>query len=144
MIYQVSTFVENKPGYLRRITSLLKKEGVSIRAMTLSGTSSSWGVFNLIVSNPEEVCQLLNDNGHSTVLRQIVAVEMADIAGGLDTMLAKLEELDINIENAYARGVNDNENAFLIIDTQDIDDAAARIKNAGINILSKEIVYGTK
>lgn len=144
MIYQVSTFLENKPGYLRRITSLLKKEKISIRAMTLSATNGCWGIFNLIVPCPEKVCELLNEHGHSSVLRQIVALEIEDQPGGLDAMLGQLEQLNINIENAYARVVKNNETAFLIIDTQNIDNAVNIISKAGIKMLSKEIVYGLK
>lgn len=143
MIYQVSTFVENKPGYIRKLTSLLKKENINIRAMTLSATNGCWGIFNLIVPEPEKVCTLLNESGHSSVLRQIVAVEIEDTPGGLDSMLEKLEELNINIENAYARIIKDKETGFLVIDTNDIDNAAHRISDAGINILPADIVYGT-
>ncbi len=144
MTYQVSTFLENKPGYLRRITSLLKQEGISIRAMTLSATNGCWGIFNLIVPNPENVCKLLNDNGHSSVLRQIVALEIEDQPGGLDTMLEKLDELEINIENAYARVAQDEGKGFLIVDTHDINNAVHLIEEAGIPMISEEIVYGTK
>ena len=143
MIYQVSTFLENKPGYLRRITSLLREKGISIRAMTLSATNGCWGIFNLIVPNPEKVCELLNEKGHSSVLRQIVALEIEDQPGGLDKMLEQLEKLDINIENAYARVVKNNETAFLIVDTHDIDNATHIINEAGIKMLSGNIVYGT-
>lgn len=144
MIYQVSTFLENNPGYLRKITSLLKKEEVSIRAMTLSSANACWGVLNLIVANPDKVCKLLTDKGHSSVKRQIVALEINDQPGGLDEILEKLEKLNINIENAYARIVKEDETAFLIIDTHDIEDAVHRIENAGISLLPKEIVYGLK
>lgn len=143
MIYQVSTFLENKPGYLRRITSLLKQEGVSIRAMTLSATNGCWGILNLIVPNPEKVCQLLNEKGLSSVLRQIVALEIEDRPGGLDQMLEQLEALNINIENAYARVAKGNETAFLIIDTHDIEDAVHIISEAGIKMLPESAVYGT-
>ncbi|MCF8362961.1 MAG: ACT domain-containing protein [Prolixibacteraceae bacterium] len=144
MIYQVSTFLENKPGYLRRITSLFKREKINIRAMTLSATNSSWGILSLIVHDPEKACKILNDNGHSSVLRHIVALEIEDQPGGLDSMLEKLETLDIKIENAYARVVNDGETAFLVVDTHDIDNAAHRIEDAGIPMVSEEIVYGIK
>lgn len=143
MIYQVSTFLENKTGYLRRITSLLKKEGVNIRALTLSVTDGYWGILNMIVPSPEKICKLLNEKGHSSVLRRIVALEIEDRPGGLDKMLEQLEALNINIENAYARIVKDTETAFLVIDTQEIDNAAQIICEAGIKMLSKEIVYGT-
>lgn len=144
MIYQVSTFLENKPGYLRRITTLFKRENINIRAMTLSATNTSWGILSLIVPDPEKACKTLNDNGHSSVLRQIAALEIEDKPGGLDAMLEKLESLGINIENAYARVVNDGETAFLVVDTHDIDNAAQRIQKAGITMVSKEIVYGIK
>lgn len=144
MIYQVSTFLENKPGYLRRITSLFKRERINIRAMTLSATNTSWGILSLIVPNPEKACKTLNENGYSSVLRQIAALEIEDKPGGLDAMLEKLESLGINIENAYARVVNDGETAFLVVDTHDIDNAAQRIHEAGIPMVSKEIVYGIK
>jgi len=49
--YQLSVFAENKPGKLAKLTSVLAKEKINIRATTIA-TADTFGVINLIVDDP--------------------------------------------------------------------------------------------
>lgn len=142
MAYQVSIFLENKIGHLERVTAVLKAAQINIRTMNLNHTSSGWGIMNLVVSNPRLAHQLLNENGLSAALREIVVIEMKDQPGGLDDLLKEIVKAGVNFTNAYGRSAYANEKGYFVIDTDDVVDARHKLIQAGLNLLSDETIYG--
>jgi len=142
MAYQVSIFLENKIGHLERVTSVLKDAQINIRTMNLNHTASGWGILNLVVSNPIHAHQLLNQNGMSAALREIVVIEMIDQPGGLDDLLKEIVSAGVNFTNAYGRSAYGNENAYFVIDTEDVTDARNKLVQAKLSLLSDETIYG--
>jgi hypothetical protein len=142
MAYQVSIFLENKIGHLERVTAVLKAAQINIRTMNLNHTASGWGILNLVVSNPMLAHRLLNENGLSSALREIVVIEMVDQPGGLDELLKEIVNAGVNFTNAYGRSAYSNEKAYFVIDTEDVTDARQKLLQAGLNLLSDETIYG--
>jgi len=142
MTYQVSIFLENKLGHLEKVTAVLKEAGINIRSLHLNHTANGWGILNLVVSDPELAYHLLNKNGMSAALREIVVVKMADKPGGLDDLLRDIVNAGVNFTNAYGRVVNDGDSAFFVIDVQDVPDARAKLTNVGLEIIADHLVYG--
>jgi hypothetical protein len=112
--------------------------------MHLNHTASGWGILNLVVSDPVEAYRLLNEKGISAAMRKIAALKMADQPGGLDFLLGKIADAGVNFINAYGRVVNDREEAIFVLDIEDITDAEQNLRNAGLEILPDDIVYGLK
>jgi len=142
MAYQVSIFLENKIGHLERVTAVLKEAEIDIRTMNLNHTASGWGILNLVVSNPEQAHSLLIENGLSAALREIVVIEMNDQPGGLDELLKAIVSAEVNFTNAYGRSGHGHQNAYFVIDTDNVTEAKERLFMAGLNIMSDEKVYG--
>ena len=84
--YQLSIFAENKPGVLARITGVLAKAKISIRATTIS-TSDTFGVISLIVDDPQRAKTALTEAGMTVHLRSVLAVLIPDRPGGLDNLV---------------------------------------------------------
>ena len=61
-IKQISIFVENKPGRLADITSLVAEKGIDIRALSIADTTD-YGILRLIVNDPEKAEAALKDSG---------------------------------------------------------------------------------
>ncbi len=141
MAFQVSVFLENKPGCFRKVTSVLTNSGVNIQSMTLSTTTMGWGILNLIVDNPTNAVAALKEENYPAALRKVIALAMDDSVGGLDNALMLLEQADINMETAYARNRNSNGKAVLIVDVQDVDGAESRLIELGATLLTDEEVY---
>ena len=142
MAYQVSIFLENKIGHLERVTAVLKAAQINIRTMNLTHTTSGWGILNLVVSDPELAHRLLNENRLSAALREIVVIEMPDQPGGLDELLKKIIAAGVNFTNAYGRSGYDSENAYFVIDTEDVPDACRKLQEVGLSLLSDHTIYG--
>lgn len=141
MAYQISIFLENEPGHLEKVTTVLKKENINIRAMTLSSSSYGWGILNLLVNEPEKGCDALCETGYSAVLRKIVVVKMPDKPGGLHDLLQYLSRGGVNIKNAYATLVPHDGAAILVIDTENIEEVKKLVAEAGITRLTPEEIY---
>ena len=62
VIKQLSVFVENRPGSLVEVLSVLKDTEVSIRALSVADTAD-FGILRLIVNEPEKVKKALNEAG---------------------------------------------------------------------------------
>ncbi|MBL7970500.1 MAG: hypothetical protein JNL03_03180 [Prolixibacteraceae bacterium] len=142
MAYQVSIFLENKIGHLEKVTAVLKAAQINIRTMNLNHTANGWGILNLVVSNPVLAHHLLNENGLSAALREIVVIEMTDQPGGLDDLLKEIVKAGVNFTNAYGRSAYTNEKAYFVIDTEDVDDARQKLVAGGLKLLSDETIYG--
>lgn len=140
--HQVSIFLENKPGRLEKVTAVLKRIGINIRAMTLSTSSAGWGILNLLVDHPETACNKLSEEGHPAVLREIVAVSMQDQAGALHDMLSVLARAGLNVQNAYGTVLGDHQTAILIIDVENSHHVQQIFDSAGVQTLSAKQVYG--
>ena len=60
-------------------------------------------MLNLLVDHPEKAYHILSENGNSVAMREVIALEMKDEAGGLDELLIKISRAGIHIESAYSR-----------------------------------------
>ena len=142
MTFQVSIFLENKLGRVKKVTALLKQEKINIRSIHLNHTANGWGILNLVVSDPQRALALLNEGGMSAALREIVVVRMADTPGGLDELLDGISRAGVNFTNAYGRVVDNGDSAYFVIDIQDIPDARIRLEEIGFEIVADSLVYG--
>lgn len=142
MAFEISVFLKNKISHFEEITSVLKEENINIRSLTLTNIMHGWGVLNLLVDKPEKGYKVLSDRGNSVSLREVIALEMRDRAGGLDDLLAKVARAGIHIESAYTRLVSENQMAILILEVPDVLEAVRRLEINGVKILDDKIVYG--
>lgn len=142
MAFEVSVFLENKIAHFEEITNILKAEQVNIRSLTLTNILHGWGVLNLLVDQPEKAYQALTGKGNSVALREVIALEMKDEAGGLDELLVKIARSGIHIENAYTRLISQTNMAILLLDVPDVLEAKKLLIQNGITILDDKIVYG--
>jgi len=142
MAYEVSVFLENKIAHFEKITNVLKSEKINIRSLNLTNILHGWGVLNLLVDQPEKAYQALSEKGNSVALREVIALEMKDEAGGLDELLVRIARVGIHIENAYSRLISQTNMAILILDVPDVLEATKLLEQNGIPILDDQTVYG--
>lgn len=141
MAFQISVFLENKPAHLEKLTAVLEKVNVNIRAVTISTGSTGWGVVNMLVDQPEEGCEALRVNHHAAVLRPIVVVELEDRPGGLRRILGLLKDAGLNVENAYGSVLGKEKRAVLVIDVQNVGQAEDILTSAGVKVLTENEIY---
>ena len=136
-IQQVSLFAENKPGHIAAPIRLLAQEGIDIRSLYLADTQQ-YGILRMIVSDWEKAAAILQSQGFTVKVTEVLAVEVADRPGGLADILENLDGTGINIEYMYAFPNACDNRAILIFRFSDPDAAIARLQAAGVNLLPSD------
>ena len=137
-IKQISVFLENRPGTLKKLTSVMAKNNIDMRATSLAETKD-FGIARIIVDDALEAVNTLKENDFVASLTSVLAVEIPDEAGGLDKLLDYFAEADVNIEYMYAfpsRGTDNK--AYMIFRVADTKAAEAKLANKGLKLLSQE------
>lgn len=139
-IKQLSVFVENKPGRLSEITSILEKQQIDIRALSIADTTD-FGILRLIVNNPDEAEKSLKDSGFAVSLTQVIAIGIEDKPGGLSKALKMLLDANIGVEYMYAFISREGEKAYVILRVEDNEKAVTMFRNNGIELLASSDIY---
>lgn len=140
MPFQVSVFAENRPGKIERITDVLSKNRINIRAITISD-SGDYGIIKLLLDRPEAGCDALKDVGIAATLKEIIAVKMEDAPGGLHTVASLLSEKGINVEDAYGFMIKSHENAIFVFQVENVKHVEKLLAEAGIVTVSEKELY---
>lgn len=134
---QLSVFAENKPGSLARVTRVLNREKINIRATTIS-TSDAFGVINLIVNDPEAAYKALSAEGIMVTMKDVLAVLIDDRPGGLDGLIQLLYNEKLNVNNAYGFVLESAKSAVFVLDVEQTQKALETVKKAGYKVLDTE------
>ena len=137
-IKQISVFLENKPGTLKRMTGVLAKNQIDMRALSIAETKD-FGIARIIVDDVLAAVGVLKDADFVASLTSVLAVAVPDEPGGLDKMLQVFADAKVNIEYMYAFiGGEDSKHAYMIFRVTDTKDAEAKLKNKGLKIMTQE------
>ena len=82
MIKQISVFVENQPGSMMRVTSVLTESHVNIRAISTFDTPE-FGILRLVVDDPAKAKESLTQKGFVTRVNDVIGAELKDEKGNL-------------------------------------------------------------
>ncbi len=136
-VEQISVFLENKSGRLAEVTETLAARGINIRALSLADTAD-FGIFRLIVSDPQTALAVLKENAFTVNKSDVVAVEVPDRPGGLAGILRALTGKNVNVEYMYAFVQKSGEHAVVIFRFDEIEKAVDTLRKANIRIVNAE------
>ncbi|MBO4357833.1 MAG: amino acid-binding protein [Candidatus Methanomethylophilaceae archaeon] len=134
IIKQLSIFVNNEPGRLAYISSVLKECNINMRAFNLA-ESTEFGILRTIVDNPDEAYDKLKVKGIIVKKTDVIGVYMQDTPGALFQAADALGKASINIEYGYAYSYNDKAIFFIRVD--DPEKAVDVISKQGIKLVAE-------
>ncbi|SDA50084.1 amino acid-binding protein [Methanobrevibacter millerae] len=137
MAIQISVFIENKEGRIRKAIDTLAKAGINIRALSVADTSK-YGILRLIVSDNEKATKALEKDGFIVKENEVIVVTVPDEPNGLNSTLTVLDDADINIEYIYAFVGNEPGEAIVAIKVEDTQKAIEVFEKNNAKILKKE------
>lgn len=140
MAYQLSIFLENKPGKLEKITKILADNKINIRGISLAN-AGDFGIAKIIADNPDLAYKVLRENHFTVSKNTILAVRIEDRAGSLHDFLNVLSRNNINIEECYGVSIAYNKSAAIIIEIEKFPDAEKILRENNIYILTDNEVY---
>lgn len=130
MLKQVAVFVENQPGSLRKVTTELHKEGISIYAFT-SYDTPEFGILRMVVDDPLKAKEILTSKGFVNKICDVIAIQLNDEKGAMDSVLSSLMDSNVNINYIYSSFGYEDQQSAVIVHTDDIFEAENILKNKG-------------
>ena len=111
MIQQITVFLENKSGRLSSLCAALGEAGIDMQALTIADTAD-----------------------YRVNITRVTAIAVDNQPGGLAKLLAKLDDMNVNIEYGYCFSYK-GEKAIDVLKIRDADVAEVAIKAAGYKLL---------
>lgn len=139
MIQQITAFIENRPGRLTDILKVLAAHQIDLNGISIAD-SSDFGLFRMILSDPEKGQKLLQESGFIVKSTEVLAIDVHDTPGGLLSALESLSQLHINVQYMYAFGTKLSAHAMIILKTDENQRACDALTRAGVEVLSPEEV----
>ncbi|MEN6291542.1 MAG: ACT domain-containing protein [Methanobacterium sp.] len=140
-VKQLSIFLENRKGRMRKALDVLEEGGVNIRALSIADTSD-FGILRLIVPEPDKTKKLLEDNNFIVKIGEVIAVRMQDQPGGLGKILGILDDNDINLEYLYAFVEEKEKGAIVLLHPENIDGGIKALRDGGAEVIPAKDIYG--
>jgi hypothetical protein len=99
---EITVKVANSPGTLARVAQLLGAERINMLAMSIDSS----GHLRMVVDNPLHAGGLLREQHYNVEERDVLYTSMPNEPGSLARALRLLGEAGVNVEYAYASGID--------------------------------------
>ena len=136
-VKQISVFVENKEGRIKKAIDTLAKANINIRALSIADTAK-YGILRLIVSDNEKAIEALENDGFIVKENEVLLLTVPDEPNGLNSTLAVFDEKGINLEYLYAFVSNKTDEALVVMRLEDMEKAVEALESKNIKILETE------
>lgn len=137
MAIQISVFIENKEGRIKKAIDTLANAGVNIRALSV-GDTTKYGILRLIVSDNDKAIKSLEDDGFIVKESEVIVIAVPDKPNGLNSTLAILDDANINLEYIYAFVSSNPDEAIVAMKVEDTKKAIGVFEKSNAKILSEE------
>lgn len=125
---QLTIALENHPGRLAAVSSLLAKHTINIEALTLIDNIEQ-GVIRFVVSDSEEARTVLKAHGFYLIEADVLAVDVVDRLGQLASVTQALADSQINVDYAYGSSDRLGETTRIIFKVSNLDMAYGILTN---------------
>ena len=136
MIKQISVFVENQPGSMMRVTSVLTESHVNIRAISTFDTPE-FGILRLVVDDPAKAKESLTQKGFVTRVNDVIGAELKDEKGNLNEILRILADGKINVNYIYSFVIREEKAPVIVFHTDDFQKAEQVLKRAEVKLVEE-------
>ena len=133
---QISIFIENKEGRIKKAINTLAEENINIRALSIADTTK-YGILRLIVSDNEKAIDALEKDGFIVKENEVIILAVPDKPNGLNSTLAVFDENGINLEYLYAFVSTKSDEAIVVMRLENMDQAIEALQDSDVSILDE-------
>ncbi len=135
-IKEVVLKVQNRPGDLARVVAHLYENDVQVLALWV-GTEKKKATLRFITSDPESATSVLTGLGFKVGTSDVIAAQIPDHPGGLNTILKILQSGGINILHIYP--CLQTQDAVLILEVDKTEEALKVLENNWISLYDERL-----
>jgi hypothetical protein len=122
-ITQISVFLENRPGRLAHLLTVLSDAEVNLRALAVADTAD-FGIVRIIVDDVDKAVSAIHAASLTAATTSVLCVEVPDTPGALEkSVIGPLSEADVNIEYLYAYSETTETSAIVVLKVDDLTKA---------------------
>ena len=129
-VKQISIFVENKEGRIKKAIDTLAKQNINIH-------TTKYGILRLIVSDNEKAIEALEADGFIVKENEVIILAVPDEPNGLNSTLAIFDDKNINLEYLYAFVSSKTDEAIVVMRLENMEKAIEALNNSDIKILDE-------
>ena len=120
MFRQLSVWLPNKPGMLKKFLDILIENNIELRAITVA-ENEEYGILLLLVDKPDECMKILDELDYPVSETMVLAVKLKsdNNAIGLQEISKIMGENNINIDYLYNTFVKDESLIILKVDNNE-------------------------
>ena len=137
MTTQISVFIENKEGRIKKAINTLAEANINIRALSIADTTK-YGILRMIVSDNEKAIEALEKDGFIVKENDVIVVAVPDEPNGLNTTLAIFDDAEIDLDYLYAFVSSKTDEAIVVIRLEDMEKAMEVLENSDAKLLTDE------
>ena len=138
-VKQISIFIENKEGRIKKAIDTLAQQNINIRALSIADTTK-YGILRLIVSDNKKAIAALEDNGFVVRENEVIIIAVPDEPNGLNSTLAVFDEKGINLEYLYAFVSSKTDEAIVVMRLENMDQAIEALQDSDVSILDENYI----
>ena len=136
-VKQISVFIENKEGRIKKAINTLAEENINIRALSIADTAK-YGILRLIVSDNEKAIEALEKDGFIVKENDVIIVAIPDKPNGLNSTLAIFDDKGINLEYLYAFVSSKTDEAIVVMRLENMEQAIEALENSSAKLLTED------
>jgi len=146
---QLSLFLENKPGNVRKTCRTLADNSINIETMTLADTKE-FGILRLLVKDWERAKEVFEKNGVVVHVAEVIALVVGHRPGGLADILDILDDAGLNIEYMYGfsqcigfdeKREKIGDNAIIVFRFNNPDIAVETLQKRDVRVIGSEELF---
>lgn len=118
---ELTVRLANSPGTLGRVAQVLGAGRINLLAMSLDAS----GVLRMVVDNPLHAAGSLREQHYQVEERDVLYATMPNEPGTLERVIRMLAEAGINLEYAYASGIDRVPMVAVVLGVADVQRASA-------------------
>jgi hypothetical protein len=118
------------------LSDALSKEKINLIELFIADTTE-FGIVRMITDDNPRALKVLKENGFTVTSNNLIGVEVADVPGGLASILSAFDENGIDIEYLYSFSRKEAGKAFILVKVADNDAALKALAKYNVKPLGK-------
>ena len=139
MIKQLSVLVSNNPGNLFNVVEILKENNIECYGLS-TYDATDFGVFHMIVDDPDRCNDVLSSKGYTVLERFVIAVRLQERFTNMSDFLKELKNARTNLDCIFTF-VSHNQEPVIVFRTEDSFEVEKYLTDKGFHVYINEGIY---